>query len=472
VSPVPTPEGDLRTRTAVALSKAATAKGTRLGLLRFPLADAVLSEVVEPELAHLRDEVTAAHTRNAVLRDKHRKEVDDLRAELVAIGAQRDDAEEERASMVRDLHAAVFDGATSLPDRPLDTVWEYLLGCVRNDRARLSGGNATPKDAAETVDTVALFLMRTKFYGTNPDPRCVAAIANQWQCHLTADEREHWRAWARKLIASGWGSAVATPKSTSKDAAERWEEAVAVLREVGCQGTYCEGPEVEPKDMITCHVCWYLHGLSAVATPDDTPAARPAFTPTQLLSTLPDLPDPTGPLADVEALDDTPAGEDALKAELLAWATVLARGTGTVPAVDVAWKLRQLASPAGDAALLAEVDRRVAADTGARHDLADVVQGLREDAEDRETADAIRPERQWQPGDVAYDRTRFVWVRYEAGWRTYPRTTGTQYGDALLQHEAGPLTRLAAVPEGTGQLGNLPADFAAPTAQPEETRNA
>mgnify|MGYP001578581044 CR=1 FL=1 len=86
---------------------------------------------------------------------------------------------------------------------------------------------------------------------------------------------------------------------------------------------------------------------------------------------------------------------------------------------------------------------------------------LREDAEDRETADSLVPKRQWQPGDIAYDRTRFVWVRYEAGWRTYPRTTGTQYGDAHLEAEAGPLTRLHAVPEGTGRLGNLPADFPA-----------
>lgn len=32
-----------------------------------------------------------------------------------------------------------------------------------------------------------------------------------------------------------------------------------------------------------------------------------------------------------------------LRADLLAWADILARGTGSVPAVDVAWKLRQLA---------------------------------------------------------------------------------------------------------------------------------
>jgi hypothetical protein len=35
---------------------------------------------------------------------------------------------------------------------------------------------------------------------------------------------------------------------------------------------------------------------------------RPRFTPAQLLSTRPDLPDPTGPLVDMEELDDTPTG--------------------------------------------------------------------------------------------------------------------------------------------------------------------
>jgi hypothetical protein len=54
-----------------------------------------------------------------------------------------DDLRDEVRSMVVDLHAAQFDGATSLPDRPLDTVRKWLLDLVRKDRARLSGGNAT-----------------------------------------------------------------------------------------------------------------------------------------------------------------------------------------------------------------------------------------------------------------------------------------------------------------------------------------
>jgi hypothetical protein len=34
---------------------------------------------------------------------------------------------------VVDLHAALFDGATALPDRPLDTTWEWMLSLVRKD---------------------------------------------------------------------------------------------------------------------------------------------------------------------------------------------------------------------------------------------------------------------------------------------------------------------------------------------------
>lgn len=69
----------------------------------------------------------------------------------------------------------------------------------------------------------------------------------------------------------------------------------------------------------------------------------------------------------------------------------------------------------------------------------------------------------WSEGDIAYDKTRFVWVRYEQGWRTYPRTTGVQYGDTLLEAQGGPLVRLSKVPTGTDTLGMLPSDFPTPS---------
>jgi hypothetical protein len=76
---------------------------------------------------------------------------------------------------------------------------------------------------------------------------------------------------------------------------------------------------------------------------------------------------------------------------------------------------------------------------------------------------ATRP---WREGDIAYDRTGFVHVRYAQGWRTWPRTTGTQYGDDVMEAHLGPLVRLDAVPPGTSDVGALPRDFArqSPTA--------
>lgn len=66
----------------------------------------------------------------------------------------------------------------------------------------------------------------------------------------------------------------------------------------------------------------------------------------------------------------------------------------------------------------------------------------------------------WSEGDVAADRTGFVHVRYAQGWRTYPRTTGTQYGDDVMEAHLGPLVRLDAVPPGTSDVGALPRGFA------------
>lgn len=42
------------------------------------------------------------------------------------------------------------------------------------------------------------------------------------------------------------------------------------------------------------------------------------------------------------AFDALAAERDALKVELREWATRLANATGAVPAVDIAWKLRQI----------------------------------------------------------------------------------------------------------------------------------
>lgn len=185
----PDPTADLRTRIAVALSKAATGKGTRLGRLRFPLADAAVEA--------MREHVTDVHTRNATLRAEHSQMASD-RADAVR------GYEQERAavqSMVRDLHAALFDGSTSLPDRPLDTVWEWLLTLVRQERARLVSGSAPtiPDDAEEQI---------------------AYRIADYWTLingDAEPDDSDYGIAHHVLDLVLGWGSAVANPTDGAAD---------------------------------------------------------------------------------------------------------------------------------------------------------------------------------------------------------------------------------------------------------------
>lgn len=256
---------------------------------------------------------------------------------------------------------------------------------------------------------------------------------------------------------------------------------------------------------------------------------------------------------------------DNLRADLLTWADILARGTGTVPAVDVAWKLRQLASPTtgpapalatplgvgalvrvdhdllnhpiGDIGMvigqakngpnrysvmfpgdsypfsLAAKDLEVvqgltpqswwkktpaapqapAQPTDARHGLIDAThvvdlhrstrctgcnaadqwwcscpEGYTPSANPAAREDTAPPNEigRWNEGDIAYDRTGFVHRRYAQGWRTYPRATGVQYGDDLMEANLGPLVRLDAVPPGTSDVGALPRGFV--TAPPDD----
>lgn len=223
-----TPTDDLRAEIAAALADTNLRDiGDGLAVRPFAAGSPVALAYADAVLARFPADVTEAHCRNLVLRSGHRQEVDDLRAQLVALGAQRDDAEEERTSMVRDLHAAVFDGAISLPDRPLDTVWNYLLGCVRSDPARLSGGNATPKDAAEQISRA---LVKTDGFHTGRQNRQQTA--------------------AVLALVSGWGSAVATPDDEEQTNPSRTE----------LSGTGAQQLQAATEQTIR-----------GVATPDDTP---------------------------------------------------------------------------------------------------------------------------------------------------------------------------------------------------------
>jgi len=284
VDPVPTPEGDLRTRIERAIVAEDLQSDTRAR--REPgycgvtaRADAVLAEV-EPELARLRAEA-----------DEWKR----------AAEAQSQGRSAEVASLVRDLHAAQFDGSTSLPDRPLDTVWNWLLDLVRKDRSRLSGGN-TPADAREVRALRAELRIEEEnvefcekvlhlvlqccdgqqdscpaldaVYGAvrgghRPPIADAVVLPENWRDQigwlldvrqgevLTKVTRliEMWRGERSGTgddSSPGWGSAVATPEV--KDTPCEW-----------CGSGRCPGAR---DGFESCRI------NPAVATPDDTPAGR------------------------------------------------------------------------------------------------------------------------------------------------------------------------------------------------------
>lgn len=62
----------------------------------------------------------------------------------------------------------------------------------------------------------------------------------------------------------------------------------------------------------------------------------------------------------------------------------------------------------------------------------------------------------WREGDIAIDQSNFVHRRFGHGWRTWPRESGLQYGDALMESGFGPMLRLDEVPAETDAHGHVP----------------
>lgn len=322
-------------------------------------------ELVKPILAQLRAEVadwvpvaksalgeiTEAHTRNAVLRDEHRKELDDLRAQLVAIGAQRDDAEEERATMVRDLNAALFDGSTLLPDRPLDTVWEYLLGLVREDAASRSGRGEVPDDAA--VDRVAKYLLSLQQAGgVSPEE-----IDQLWTEGLNDFSRDLWRGRARVLLGLLAESAVTNP--TDGASALGWRSILAnCAQNIATTNTSSASGQLQA-DLENFAVAYGAYGL------EDPPAGPVVPAPTE----------DTGPAAEVDVKAAIRVARDAVKAEALRGAGGFIIAATAVQALAAAGMLRP-APPA-----VSEEERA-------------------QDDADRAQADALRPAPAVRPADL------------------------------------------------------------------------
>lgn len=67
----------------------------------------------------------------------------------------------------------------------------------------------------------------------------------------------------------------------------------------------------------------------------------------------------------------------------------------------------------------------------------------------------------WRAGDLALDRTDFVWWRDQHGWRPIARCMGPWMSDRDLGRFAGPLMRLAGLPAEMCKVGSVPAEAAA-----------
>lgn len=369
--PVPTPEGDLRARIRSTLS------GYSLAVAYEGDGPAgAVWEVVEPELARLRAEV-----------DEWKR----------AAEAESQGRSAEVASLVRDLHAAQFDGSTSLPDRPLDTVWNWLLDLVRKDRSRLSGGN-TPADAVLQIHKAI------------NEPGSQVPRAADWVYEVQGKEIpggeafSHWSARAVAHLVRGWGSAVATPDGASK-----------------------AGFEVGDLVRWTGNTGWFDGRITAATSADDR-MHREAWdvTVTGLGSFYADEPARLGKIVHVEedrlllmsgavaTSDDT----DRFVCSQHVWGTVPC--PNCQPVAEHAIDLRRVpASPVGDteaqqdaedpdspamnAALFAVAMNRVRRDKGTRHNLSDVIRemdALRDamDAAPREVVEHRAETREVLPG--------------------------------------------------------------------------
>lgn len=67
----------------------------------------------------------------------------------------------------------------------------------------------------------------------------------------------------------------------------------------------------------------------------------------------------------------------------------------------------------------------------------------------------------WRAGDLALDRTDFVWWRDCAGWRPIARSQGPWMSDGDLGRFVGPLMRLAGLPPEMCDVGSVPGQVAA-----------
>jgi hypothetical protein len=223
------------------------------------MADLVLPEV-EPDLEEGRFAIAHIEQWERVL-EEHKADQAHLLDQVRQLRA-------ERASMIRDLHAAQFDGSTALPDRPLDTVWAWLLDLVGKDRARLSVGS-TPTIPDDAADQIARTLVKADGFHTGAQ--------NQQQTAAVLD------------LVRGWGSAVTNPNGTPADREGALRRLVTDLqgaRDVDLDGAYAAGftdGQVQAGNDLEAA----LDGepaVPAVPEPDATPDTTGEVYPANLLA--------------------------------------------------------------------------------------------------------------------------------------------------------------------------------------------
>lgn len=67
----------------------------------------------------------------------------------------------------------------------------------------------------------------------------------------------------------------------------------------------------------------------------------------------------------------------------------------------------------------------------------------------------------WRPGDLALDRTNFVWWRDHQGWRPIVRYHGYWLSDRDLGRFVGPISKLTGLPPEMNTVGSVPAEVVA-----------
>lgn len=523
--PVPTP--DLREVVAEAISKQWLDDEAERGSVNVERLAVAALAVVEPVLSELRAGFAQSARRSVAIQrdlDETLSKLSAVRVEQHDLGAANDQVLAENRRLAsdnvalrnaarwsdRDIAAltARMGTANTIPDDAeailLDAAMEfqaardaedpehnindaYFEAQARFQVEKLAAaglGSAVTNPEADAIDRAAMRMFRVHVYGTNPDQRYVDRARNQWDNVLEPEERDTWRQIARDVAADLAPAASQAPvEPTAEDlvpvdhpfvqaetcgdcggerAAHKSERmtvsyapafiAEAIERVAECYRDVVAGGGLDQ------HNAGWINGRSLLW--------QDVLCLVDVGRAVVDYVDPAVPDGDLAVVDGVEMHPDGRPVDP---ADARCSNPPSISCADAGCP--EHGDPDGGDDATAFLD-----EPGGTFEIDDDDQRQRaDDAADALTQDVFVPQgplvppptiagETWSEGDIAYDKTRFVWIRYEQGWRTYPRTTGVQYGDTHLEREGGPLIRLSEVPQGTDRKGMLPLDFPAPPA--------